>query len=275
MAPRDVLVSERWRVPPGELVTLAQRDPASTEGGPAEKAAAKSLIKDLRKELADLQERLYAENRRSLLVVLQALDAGGKDGTIKHVFRGVNPQGCKVTSFKEPSEVELEHDFLWRIHQATPAKGEIGIFNRSHYEDVLVVRVRNIVPEEVWRPRYTIINEFERGLAAAHTRVVKFYLHISKDEQARRFQRRLDRPDKHWKFSKSDLADREYWDAYQAAFEDAITETSTDHAPWYVIPGDNKWFRNWAVLTTLLETLTDMDPQFPEPEEGLDEVKVV
>jgi PPK2 family polyphosphate:nucleotide phosphotransferase len=275
MASRDELVSERWRVPAGEVVSLAKRDPASTQGGPSEKKEAKDAIKDLRKELAGLQERLWAEDRRSLLVVLQALDAGGKDGTIKHVFRGVNPQGCKVTSFKQPSEVELEHDFLWRIHQATPATGEIGIFNRSHYEDVLVVRVRNIVPEEVWRPRYQIINEFERGLCQAHTRIVKFYLHISKEEQARRFQRRLDRPDKNWKFNKGDLEDRKLWDAFQAAFEDAITETSTDYAPWYVIPGDNKWFRNWAVLTTLIEVLTDMDPQFPEPEEGLDQVEVV
>ena len=274
MASRDELVSERWRVPAGEVFSLDKRDPASTEGGPSEKKQANSEIKDLRKELAELQERLWAEDARSLLVVLQALDAGGKDGTIKHVFRGVNPQGCKVTSFKQPSEVELEHDFLWRIHQATPAKGEIGIFNRSHYEDVLIVRVHNLVPEEVWRPRYETINCFERNLTASGTRIVKFYLHISKEEQARRFQRRLNRPDKNWKFSKGDMAEREHWDGYQAAFEDAITETTADIAPWYVIPGDNKWFRNWAVLTTLVETLDDMDPQFPEPEEGLDEVVV-
>jgi PPK2 family polyphosphate:nucleotide phosphotransferase len=269
-----MLQSERWRVRPGEAFALAAVDPASTEGAPGDKAATKDALHELRERLHDLQHRLWAEDERSVLVVLQAIDAGGKDGTIKHVFRGVNPQGCKVVSFKAPNDTELAHDFLWRVHQNTPAKGMIGIFNRSHYEDVLVVRVKQLVPEAVWRKRYDIINDFEHGLAEAGTRIVKFLLHISKDEQAERFRRRLERPDKRWKFSKGDLDERARWDDYQAAFEEAVVRTSTGVAPWYVIPADHKWYRNWCVLTTLLETLEDMSPQFPEPAEDLDGIVI-
>ena len=261
--------SERWRIAPGQRVDLDAVDPASTAGGPSDKTSGKALVHDLRDTLAELQGRFYAEGERALLVVLQALDAGGKDGTIKHVFRGVNPQGCRVTSFKQPNETELARDLLWRIHQNTPRKGMIGIFNRSHYEDVLIVRVHGLVPESVWRPRFEQIRDFERGLSSEGTRIVKFYLHISKDEQVARFRRRLVRPDKRWKFNAGDLDERKRWDDYRAAFNEALSETSTAEAPWYVIPADHKWFRNWAVLTTLVELLQDMDPQYPEPDAAL------
>ena len=252
-----------WRIEPGAAVDLSAIDPASTVGAPGDKEATKEQMRAIRKEIAELQVPLYAEGKHALLVVLQAIDGGGKDGTIRHVFKGVNPQGCRVTSFKQPTDRELAHDFLWRVHQATPEKGEIGVFNRSHYEDVLVVRVHDLVPESVWRPRYRIINDFEHGLAAAGTRIVKFFLHISPEEQQRRFERRKSRPDKRWKYNEADQEEAKLWDDYQAAFRDAITQTSTAAAPWYVIPADNKWYRNWAVATTLLETLRDMDPQFP------------
>jgi PPK2 family polyphosphate:nucleotide phosphotransferase len=262
--------SERWRVRPTDTVDLDAIDPATTAGAPGDKHATTDAIKELRDRLAELQGRLYAEAERGLLVVLQALDAGGKDGTIKHVFKGVNPQGCKVTSFKQPNDHELSHDFLWRIHQNTPHKGMIGIFNRSHYEDVLIVRVHDIVPTHVWKRRYELIRDFEHELSLeGGIRVVKFFLHISKDEQANRFRRRLERPDKRWKFSRADLEERAHWDEYRVAFNDAIAATSTDQAPWYVIPADHKWYRNWCVLTTLVEILEEMDPQYPEPSDDL------
>jgi PPK2 family polyphosphate:nucleotide phosphotransferase len=257
----------RWRVEPGSNVHLGKVDTRSTEGAPGDKAATEEVLADLYGELEGLQERLYAEGSRSLLVVLQALDAGGKDGTIKHVFRGLNPAGCRVASFKVPSEEERRHDFLWRVHARTPATGEVVVFNRSHYEDVLVVRVHNLVPEDVWRPRYDFINCFEANLAAAGTRIVKLFLHISKEEQAERFQARLDDPAKRWKFRTGDLEERARWDAYIAAFEEAIGRTSTGAAPWYVIPADRKWYRNWAVSRILVETLQDMDPQYPPGED--------
>ncbi|MGH9265307.1 MAG: polyphosphate kinase 2 family protein [Acidimicrobiales bacterium] len=259
--------SVRWRVAPGSTVHLGKVDTRSTDGAPGDKAATEAAAKELYGRLAGLQERLYAEGERSLLVVLQALDAGGKDGTINHVFRGLNPAGSRVVSFKVPSEEERSHDFLWRVHAKVPAKGEVVVFNRSHYEDVLVVRVHGLVPEDVWRPRYESINHFEANLAAAGTRIVKLFLHISKEEQAERFQARLDDPTKHWKFRKGDLAERARWDDYLAAFEEALTRTSTAAAPWYVVPADRKWYRNWAVSRILLETLEDMDPQYPPGED--------
>jgi PPK2 family polyphosphate:nucleotide phosphotransferase len=256
-------MTSQWRVPPGTQLDLAAIDPASTDDAPGDEDATGDVFKALRHELADLQLRLYAEGTQALLVVLQAIDGGGKDGTIRKVFRGVNPQGVRVTSFKQPSEEELRHDFLWRVHENTPEKGEIGVFNRSHYEDVLIVRVHDIVPEAVWRPRYRIINDFEHGLAAAGTRIVKFFLHISKNEQARRFAKRQEDPEKRWKYNAADEKERAFWDDYQAAFRDAITETSTDAAPWYVVPADNKWYRDWVVASTIVDTLRDMDPRFP------------
>lgn len=227
---------------------------------------AEEEFETLRKELREWQTRLYAEGKQKLLVVLQAMDAGGKDGTIRSVFQGVNPQGVRVHSFKVPSKEELDHDFLWRIHKVVPGKGMMGVFNRSHYEDVLVVRVHNIVPEAVWRPRYEQINQFEKLLHDTGTRILKFYLHISKKEQKERFQARLDDPSKHWKFSLEDVEKRKYWDDYMAAYQEMLEETSTPWGPWHVIPADQKWYRNLAISRILMRTLKEMDPQYPTPE---------
>ncbi len=261
--------AKRWRIEQGAKLRLADIDTSSDAGAPGDKDETAARSQELVERLADLQNRLWAEGKRSLLVVLQAMDAGGKDGTIRKVFTGVNPQGVRVASFKAPTELELDHDFLWRIHQQVPRKGEIGVCNRSHYEDVLVVRVDEIVPEDVWRPRYKAIEHFEETLASGGTTVVKFFLHISKDEQAERFQARLDDPAKRWKFATGDLEVRKHWDEYQEAYEEAISETSTDDAPWYVIPADKKWYRDWAVLSVLTEVLERLDPQYPPEEPGL------
>ncbi len=260
----------RWLVKPGKEVSLADRPTKSADGAPGDKEQTKAALDELRAELVDLQARLYAESEQSLLIVLQAMDAGGKDGTIRAVFSGVNPQGVRVHSFKAPTELELKHDFLWRVHAETPAQGEITIFNRSHYEDVLIVRVHDLVPEDVWRARYEHIRAFETLLHDANTRVVKLFLHISKDEQRARLQERVDLPEKRWKFNAADLAERKRWGDYQQAFADAIAETSTTHAPWYIVPGDRNWYRNWAVLTILVETLREMDPKYPPAPEGVE-----
>lgn len=228
----------------------------------------------MNRRLADLQRRLWAESSQSLLVVLQATDTGGKDGTIRHVFRGVNPQGVHVRSFGVPTEWELAHDYLWRVHQHVPADGAITIFNRSHYEDVLVVRVKGLAPEERWSKRYRHIREFERMLADEGTRIVKLFLNISKDEQRERLQDRLDEPDKNWKFDRGDLADRELWEDYREAYRMALQETSTDYAPWYVVPANRKWYRNLVVSNILIQTLEEMDPRYPESDEDLDGIVV-
>ena len=228
----------------------------------------------LRGELAELQRLVYADGKHKILIVLQAMDAGGKDGTIRSVFLGVNPQGVRVTSFKGPSENELAHDFLWRIHQAVPAAGTIGVFNRSHYEDVLVVRVENIVPKNVWEARFEQINQFERLLAETGTTVLKFYLHISKAEQAKRFQARLDDPRKNWKFSLDDLEKRKKWDDYMAVYEDALNRCTTDWAPWYVIPSDQKWYRDLAIARVLVNTIRELKLEFPKPSIDLSGVRV-
>jgi len=240
-------------------------DPGSTAGAPGDRPATELAVLDLQQRLRELQVRLWAEARRSLLVVLQGLDAAGKDGTIKHVFTGINPQGARVVSFKEPTGEELSHDFLWRVHHSVPRAGEIGIFNRSHYEDVLVARVDGLVDTAIWQARFAHINAFENLLADAGTTVVKFFLHISRPEQGRRLQERLDRPDKRWKLNRTDFLERKHWDAYTAAYADVLTLTSTDIAPWYVIPADHKWFRNWAVSTVLVDLLDAMDPRYPQP----------
>ncbi len=260
-------MNELHRIEPGQVVKLAElptEGKALHEGG---KAAAKEELKVLREELAELQHRLYSEGKRKLLVVFQAMDAGGKDGTIRSVLEGVNPQGVQVTSFKSPTKEELDRDFLWRIHKAVPGKGMIGVFNRSHYEDVLIVRVDNIVPETVWRPRYTFINQFEKLLHDTGTTILKFYLHISKDEQKKRFQERLDDPAKNWKFSHEDLEKRKQWDDYQVAYQEMLTQCSTAEAPWYVIPANQNWYRNLMVAQIMVETLRGMNPQYPQAED--------
>jgi PPK2 family polyphosphate:nucleotide phosphotransferase len=281
MAPETIVVEEpppkpdypRYRVHLGQPVSLAHLDPNASEDYKKKKHIEKELEKQ-RQRLQNLQERLYAEHKRSLLVVLQAMDTGGKDGTIKHVFGGLNPQGCQVWSFKKPSEEELSHDFLWRYHQRTPQRGMISIFNRSHYEDVLVVRVKQLVPEKVWRQRYHLINEFEHMLTLNDITVIKFFLYISKDEQKRRLESRLADPDKHWKFSSNDLKERLFWDDYQAAFEEMINNSSTAYAPWYVVPANNKWYRNLVVARTIADTLEAMNPQYPTAEKGLETIAV-
>lgn len=257
------VTSDRWRLGAGRRVDLAAHDPASIDGAPGGKDATRAASEALLARLGELQEPLWAESQQSLLVVLQAMDAGGKDGTVTHVFRGANPAGVRVVAFKQPVGEEVRHDFLWRVHKQVPARGEIVIFNRSHYEDVVVARVHRLVTEEVWRARYGLIRSFEDNLIAARTRVVKLFLHISKDEQARRLRARVDDPTKQWKFRRADLTERARWDEYQLAYADAISETSTETAPWYVIPADHKWYRNWAVGNIVVETLEQMNPQYP------------
>jgi PPK2 family polyphosphate:nucleotide phosphotransferase len=259
----------RYRVEPDERFDLADYDPADT-GDYHDPEEARLQLSGLVERIADLQARLYAEETRSLLIVLQGIDAAGKDSTVAHVMRGTNPQGVRVYTFKEPTVEEQAHDFLWRYHRDTPARGMIGVFNRSHYEDVLVVRVKELVEEELWRSRYDSINDFERMLAREGTRILKFFLHISKDCQLERFRERLEREDKHYKFSSNDVRERRNWDAYQEAYRDALQLTSTEWAPWYVVPADHKWFRNLVVARAVAGTLAAMDPQWPEPEEDLE-----
>jgi PPK2 family polyphosphate:nucleotide phosphotransferase len=258
-------------VKPGSKIKLAKIDPGDTCGYKKE-SAEEHLTRNLGR-LSGLQYRLYAEAKRSVLVVLQGIDAGGKDGTIRHVMSGMNPQGVDVTSFKVPEGAEKRHDYLWRIHQAVPEWGKVGIFNRSHYEDVLVVRVHNLVPKEVWSERYDQINDFERMLSASGVTILKFLLYISKDEQEKRFRERIDDKDKNWKFSPADIKEREYWDQYTEAFEDMLRQCSKKHAPWYVVPANNKWFRNLAVSQILCDTLEGMDLKFPKPVADLKKIK--
>jgi PPK2 family polyphosphate:nucleotide phosphotransferase len=261
------------RVRPDERLDLADR-PTDADFG-MEKEEALERLAETRSRIDVLQQRLYAEGSRSVLLVVQAMDAAGKDGTIRNVLTGLNPAGIHVASFKAPGGPEAQHDYLWRVHQVTPRKGEIAVFNRSHYEDVLVVRVKNFVPEQVWRRRYEHIRNFEQLLTDEGTTVVKVFLHVSKDEQARRFQERLDDPEKRWKFRHGDLEDRALWDEFQAAYTDAIRETTTKDCPWYVVPADSNSRRNMAVGEILLRTLERLDPRIPQPEEGLEGVKVV
>jgi PPK2 family polyphosphate:nucleotide phosphotransferase len=269
----ETVMAEQPLIPAfGQPVSLKDYDPDYV--GKYDKKRARAEESPLEERMAELQERLYAEGMQALLVVFQAMDAGGKDGAIKKVFDGVNPQGVHVASFKAPTTEELAHDFLWRIHRQVPRKGYIGIFNRSHYEDVLVARVNNLVAPEIWERRYEHINAFERLLADSGVRILKFYLHISKDEQRARFQARLDDPQKHWKFSKGDLVVREKWDEYMAAYEDALTRCHTDYAPWHIVPANRKWYRDLAVTRVIVETLDAMNPQFPPPEPGLDTIVI-
>ena len=261
------------QITPGETVDLSK---ITTQGKElhSNRSQAEAEMKKHRKRMMQLQPKLYSEQKQKLLVVFQALDAGGKDGTTRKVFQGVNPQGVHVISFKAPSKRELAHDFLWRVHQAVPPQGMIHVFNRSHYEDLLVVRVDNLAPIDVWEKRFEQINQFEKYLTETGTKILKFYLHISKEEQKERFQSRLDEPEKHWKFSLGDLEKRKQWDQYRIAFNDVLTRCSTEHAPWYVIPADQKWYRNWAVSKIICETLEAMDPQYPMAHADLEAVVI-
>jgi PPK2 family polyphosphate:nucleotide phosphotransferase len=263
----------RYRVDSGGQLKLSDFNPDDTAHY-RDKKEVQEELKRQRDRIRDLQERLYAENKQSLLVVLQAMDTGGKDGTIEHVFEDVNPQGCRVWSFKVPSTEELAHDFLWRYHLKGPSRGMITIFNRSQYEDVLVVRVKNLVPEDVWRQRYSQINEFERTLALNNTTIIKVYLHISKDEQKRRLESRQKDPSKQWKFSIDDLKERKFWDKYMEAYEDAINKCATKYAPWYVVPANKKWYRNLVVARTIADTLEAMNPQYPPAAEGIEDITI-
>jgi PPK2 family polyphosphate:nucleotide phosphotransferase len=262
------------RVEPGDAPGLDRRDPGFRPEG-LNKQKGVDLLAEQAERLADLHDRLWAEGTRAVLLVLQGMDASGKDGTIKHVFSMVNPQGCRVVSFRVPTTTELAHDYLWRVHAACPVRGELGIFNRSHYEDVVAVRVRKLTSEDVWRRRYEHIRAFERQLVDEGTTIVKVFLHLSRDEQRKELQERLDDPTKRWKFRLGDLDDRKLWDEFTAAYEDAIRETSTEWAPWHVVPADHNWVRNLAVAKLLVETLERLDPQFPPPDPALDGVEVV
>ncbi len=256
-------------VKPGTKVNLSKWDPNDTGDFKGGKEAGLAAIEKLNAKLETLQELLFAQHKHKVLVVLQALDTGGKDGAIRRVFDGVNPAGVRVASFKAPTEDELDHDFLWRIHKQVPGKGEMVIFNRSHYEDVLVVRVHDIVPLEVWKKRFDQINEFERTLAENGTTILKFYLHIDKDEQKERLQARLDDPNKRWKFRLGDLEERKLWPDYMQAYEDVLSKTSTDHAPWYIVPANRKWFRDLVISSALVDTLEGLKMKYPPSEENL------
>ncbi len=263
-------------VKPGSEVLLDEHDPAATgdfdDGDDAPKAARKRL-EELQEEMHELQGLLYADNRYALLIVFQGTDASGKDGTIRHVLSGLSPIGVHVTGFKVPNDEERDHDYLWRIHQAMPRRGEIGIFNRSHYEDVLVPRVHGLVPKSVWKARYRQINDLERSLAESGTVILKFFLHISKDEQKRRFEERLNDPRKYWKFALGDIEERKLWDEYRRAYEVLLTKCSTRWAPWTIVPADRKWYRNLVVAETTVRALRDLDMSYPLP--SFDRSKVV
>ncbi len=264
----------RYRVKPGTQVTLGGRDPGDTSAFSGGKDASKKVMRDLVDELSDLQEVLFAEGKHKVLIVLQAMDTGGKDGVIRNVFSGVNPQGVQVANFKVPSKEEIGHDFLWRIHQHTPRVGGITVFNRSHYEDVLVVRVHELVPREMWSRRYDHINDFERMLSDEGTTILKFFLHISLEEQKERLQARLDEPDKRWKFNRGDLDERALWPEYTRAYEDMISRTSTPWAPWYVVPGDRKWYRNYVVAFNIIHALRNLKMRFPQPDDDLSDLVI-
>jgi len=264
-----------YQVKPGSTVDLADWNPDDISLYPDEtKATHDELFDDLRKELAGLQKVLYAENKHRLLVVIQAMDTGGKDGCVKSVFATVDPQGVTVVPFKKPSERELAHDFLWRIHKRVPRNGQISIFNRSHYEDIIAVRVKEIYPEEVWQARHRHVIEFERMLAEEGTTIVKIFLNISKEEQRERLQARLDNPAKHWKFNPDDLKDRARWDDFMEVYEDLIERTSTEHAPWYIVPADRKWYRNLVISRIMVDTLKSLDMKFPSSDWHAEDISI-
>ena len=266
------LNAQQFRIKPQSSVDLSRLP--TTEGDPTTKAEVKASTLDRVTELVELQNMLWAEHRQRVLVVIQAIDTGGKDGLIRSVFGPLNPQGVRIASFKVPTEPERERDYLWRVHQQVPSDGEIVVFNRSHYEDVLVVRVHELVPKKRWERRYDQINNFEQMLVEEGTTVLKFFLNISKDEQARRLQARIDDPAKRWKFSSGDLRERELWSEYQEAFEAMLSTTSTDHAPWHCIPSDRKWFRDAAVAEILRDALKGLDLAYPPGEPGIESIRI-
>jgi PPK2 family polyphosphate:nucleotide phosphotransferase len=263
---------EQFKVLPGTRVKLKDIDPAFKDGY-RDHDAADEEIAQLQNRMRELQVLLYAQHRQSLLICLQAMDTGGKDGTISHVLGAMNPQGCRVAGFHEPTAEELAHDFLWRVHRVTPAAGEVVIFNRSHYEDVLIVRVHNLVPRDVWMPRYGQINAFEKGLVDRDTHILKFFLYISKEEQLKRFKDRLDDPAKQWKISEADYKERPFWDDYLSAYEDALSRCSTEYAPWFVIPANHKWFRNLAVARIVVEHLEALKMKYPKPTVDIEHIR--
>ncbi len=262
----------KFRVEPGNKINLEEIDARWKPDGMSRDDADEEF-RHLTEKLRDLQHLMYAEDKHSLLIVLQGRDAAGKDGTIRHVFGPMNPQGCKVTSFKVPSKIELAHDFLWRCHLAAPGRGKVGIFNRSHYEDVLVVRVHGLVPESIWSKRFEHINAFERLLADNNTTVLKFYLHIDREEQLERFKKRIDNPKKNWKISDSDYSERPHWDAYTEAFEDALSKCSTESAPWFVIPANRKWARNLLIARIVADAMEKLKMRYPEPDVDMNEIR--
>jgi len=266
-------MSKQSLIPPTGRVRLSDYDPAYTGSFTDEAEVRDQVEKDL-KQLNTQQEMLYASADHALLIVLQAMDTGGKDGTVTHVFRGLNPEGVQVTSFKVPTAEDLAHDFLWRIHPHTPPKGAIGVFNRSYYEDVLVSRVHELVPKKVWKARYEQINAFEALLTDSHTTILKFYLHISKDEQKRRLESRLQQPNKHWKFSTADIQEREYWDQYMEAYEAMLGKCNTKEVPWHIVPANRKWYRDYVITRTIVETLDGLKLHYPLAEPGLDQVVI-
>lgn len=258
-----------FRIEPDSNVDLGKISTKKGEG--VRKEEARKELNQIHEEMFELQNKLFAEGRQALLIVLQAMDAGGKDGTIRDVMHGFNPQGCRVVSFKAPNSIEARHDFLWRIHRVIPAGGEIGIFNRSHYGDILSVSVYNLLPEERWSKRYVHINNFEKMLRDEGVRTLKFYLHISKDEQRQRLAKRVTNPEKHWKFNSRDYEERKNWDKNMDAYEKVLGRCSTTWAPWYVVPADDKWYRNWVVGKIITDTLRDMDPKIPDASDHVHE----
>ena len=265
---------KRYQVKADQKIHLKDFDPDDVGKYKKDKDKALRRLEELNGELESLQEMLYAENKHKILVVLQGMDTSGKDGTIRHVFEGVNPQGVRVASFKVPTPEEASHDYLWRVHKQVPQRGEIVIFNRSHYEDVLVVRVHQLVPEQTWKNRFAQINDFERLLSEEGTVILKFYLHIDKDEQKERLQARLDDPAKQWKFNSGDLKERALWDEYTAAYEDVLNKTSSEYAPWYVVPANKKWYRNLVVAEVLVDKLKQLNMSYPKPLEDLSKIRI-
>ena len=263
---------ERFRVAPGSSVKLKDIDPAFKDHHENNKTATEE-IEHYQEKVRGLQDRLYAERWHSLLICLQAMDTGGKDGTINHVLAAMNPQGCRVAAFKAPSAEEAAHDFLWRVHRVAPARGEVVIFNRSHYEAVLVERVHSLVPKNVWSRRFEQINAFEKALVEHDTHILKFYLHISKEEQLARFKQRLDDPTRQWKISEADYKERGFWDDYMTAYEDALSRCSTEHAPWFVIPANHKWFRDLAVARIIVEHLEGLSMKYPKPTVDIERIR--